>query len=272
MKIQILSSTPNSSAASYSSPLSASSSSSNSSSYYSDDELSEATKKKNQSLKSMSPFTQVFILIRNAVRLFVSSNDNDNLKPNSLFAPEIIEWLLESYMPYCFIWASFSLKDYGLSRMSNGLVEMYNGYRKGGDVKKAGPSVYVTSVVEGIEAHAFRYQEEIKKRPAVLAAAAAKQAKLDRVEAEQLQLADETDEQLCKDTFWKPGCGLPKPPSSYQSQVPQHKLDALTQPKIADEKKILDLKAKRTTKGCQLCNIGKISLFYLNNLIYLRLI
>jgi hypothetical protein len=37
MKIQILSSTPNSSAASYSSPLSASSSSSNSSSYYSDD-------------------------------------------------------------------------------------------------------------------------------------------------------------------------------------------------------------------------------------------
>jgi hypothetical protein len=51
---------------------------------------------------------------------------------NDFFNPEIINHLLNAYMPYAFIWASFSCVNLSVSRLTNGLIENYNKYRKSG--------------------------------------------------------------------------------------------------------------------------------------------
>jgi hypothetical protein len=240
-----------------------------------------------ETLKSLSPFTQIFVAIKTAVALLLVSNDkeNDDLEPNAMYCPHIIDWLLEFYMPFCFIWASFSLKGYGVTRMSNGLAEMYNGYRKGGKEKKVKPGVYLESVIEGVESHAFRYQEEIKKQPETSAEAAAKKAKYDRIEAAQLQIANENDEHYSADVWWGRNCGMPRPPRSFQqkvlpraitgftqaTQVPEQKSQPseintpgptyITAQEPAEtnsqpEKKLLTLKSAKP-KGCDICGLGK---------------
>jgi hypothetical protein len=209
----------------------------------------------NNTLKAKSPFTSVFVSIKNTAvdNLADQCDDTEKLLKNKFYCPEIIEFLLDQYMPYCFVWASFALKDYGVTRMSNGLIEKYNQYRKGGDLKLARPCIYLEKVVEGVEAHAFRYLEEIRNHPEVVAAAAVKQAKADKLEIEREQLANVNDEHQCVDVFYKTRCGLPKP--SFQSQVPMCKLEALTSQTTA--KPLLNINSKRTSRGCEICNIGK---------------
>ncbi len=214
------------------------------------------------SLKSQSPFTIFFINIKNSTSETLSTisiNSTGELNKNYFYCPEIISFLLDQYMPYCYIWASFALKGYGVTRMSNGLIENYNKYRKGGHLEQAHPSLYLDDVVEGVEAHVFRYQQEILHHPSVVAAAVAKKAKSNQEEANREAMTNVTDEHLCVDTFYKPGCGLQKP--SFQSNVPMYKLEALgalssgkSEP-APQPKALLNVKPKQVKPThCDLCN------------------
>lgn len=206
----------------------------------------------NKTLRAQSPFTSVFKNIKDSTSESLSTlpiNDTETPK-NKFYCPEIIQFLLDQYMPYCYIWASFALKDYGVTRMSNGLVEMYNGDRKK-PIKRAHPCIYLDEVVGGVDAHAALYLQEIRDQPAVVAAAVAKQAKADKAEKILQDQANITDEHKSVDVFYKPNLGIPKP-TSMQSQIPMHRLEALSSQPAP--KQLLNLKSKRT--GCDICKIG----------------
>jgi hypothetical protein len=100
----------------------------------------------NNTLKSLSPFTSIFITINNSTSESLDQCKDDTATTNKFYCPEIIQFLLDQFMPYCYLWASFALKDYGVTRMSNGLIENYNKYRKGGKLDLASPSLYLDAV------------------------------------------------------------------------------------------------------------------------------
>jgi hypothetical protein len=82
----------------------------------------EAEEESANTIKGRSPFTKIFFDIYSAIK--DSSESPAEVNPN--YNPKIIIFLLENYMPYCFIWASLSMKDYGLSRLTNGIIEIEN--------------------------------------------------------------------------------------------------------------------------------------------------
>ncbi|CAF0767787.1 unnamed protein product [Brachionus calyciflorus] len=55
----------------------------------------------------------------------IESQKPDTNDQNEYFCPDFIEFLLESFMPYAFIWCSFALKgiNNNITRLTNGLVE-----------------------------------------------------------------------------------------------------------------------------------------------------
>lgn len=84
-----------------------------------------------QTIKSASKFSKYFIDIKKALKL----NDDGQLE-NKLFYPDYVKFLLDKYMPYCFLWAGFVLngiKDIDgnqITRLTNGTVENFFGKRK----------------------------------------------------------------------------------------------------------------------------------------------
>ena len=74
------------------------------------DSVEFAKQKTKTTIKENSPFTKNFLLIRDNVCLSIDANDLIAQNLNYNFNRAIIEHLLDNYMPYCFIWASFVLK------------------------------------------------------------------------------------------------------------------------------------------------------------------
>jgi hypothetical protein len=142
-----------------------------------------------------SPFTPIFISICTAATHSIKESNHSNAR-NQFFFPEIIDHLLHEFMPHCFVWASFALKDYGVTRMSNGFVELYKGFCKSGKKKCVKPEDYLAAVTSTREEHADRYIDEIAKRPASRPVAPVKTRQ--QLEAELEKLADEKDFHLCR--------------------------------------------------------------------------
>jgi hypothetical protein len=68
---------------------------------------------KKDSIKNSSPFTPIFTEIYESTRkrLEKVNMKNSTRKLNNYYCPTYIQFLLDKYMPYCFIWSSFVLRD-----------------------------------------------------------------------------------------------------------------------------------------------------------------
>lgn len=88
-----------------------------------------------------SPFTTIFKEILDAIT--IQCDDNLSEATNDYFSPEFVNFLQDKFMPYCFIFSSFTLKDQPITRISNGLIENYNNYKKSSCEKNQLPHVYV---------------------------------------------------------------------------------------------------------------------------------
>jgi len=113
-------------------------------------------KKTKISIKEKSPFTIIFRNLYKNLENEMSKFDDFSLNSNTdnnYYQQNLIEFLLEKFMPYCFIWASFSLRGLSFSRITNGIVEKYNQFTKKGVPKNILPHRYlidVSDVIKGI--------------------------------------------------------------------------------------------------------------------------
>ena len=66
--------------------------------------------------------------VRKSLHHLVEENEDEN----SFYSPDVIEHLETKYMPYCFLWASFTLKNLSehITRFTNGTLEKKFGTRK----------------------------------------------------------------------------------------------------------------------------------------------
>ena len=70
-----------------------------------------------ETIKSRSKFPLIFQDIYNKVIDSIDNESNETIINNSKYAPQVIIKLIENFMPYCFIWASFVL--FGLLLLIN---------------------------------------------------------------------------------------------------------------------------------------------------------
>lgn len=106
------------------------------------------------SIKSSSPFNHHFqkIFAEIESHLLDVDNQSSNIESieqiNSCYAPQFIDLLNTRFMPYCFIWASFALRnvDTRWTRWTNGTVEKFIGTRKNKEKSflKQSPAKYAT--------------------------------------------------------------------------------------------------------------------------------
>lgn len=83
-----------------------------------------------KSIKEASPFTQIFENIKQNIISELMTNEFSILEENEQFMPFLVKHLLDNFMPYSFIWASFTLVNMEQTRMTNGIIEGYNSFRK----------------------------------------------------------------------------------------------------------------------------------------------
>ena len=85
---------------------------------------------KNKTIKEQSPFTEIFKSLEDTT-FSKSEIEEANSNPNTKYFPEFITHLNSNFMPYVFIWASFTLKGMEITRLTNEIIESYNKFRKG---------------------------------------------------------------------------------------------------------------------------------------------
>ncbi len=83
------------------------------------EELEVETEVNSKTIKSRSPFTKIFFDISSKVVQLDATQNNQQEESNPYFSNAFVDFLIDTYMPYCFIWASLAMDGYGLSRMSN---------------------------------------------------------------------------------------------------------------------------------------------------------
>jgi hypothetical protein len=88
---------------------------------------------KKRQIKESSPFTKEFLKIEEEVRFEleqIGNHHDSNFNTNKLYYPAFIKQLQEKFMPYCFIWASFTFKGLNLDHATNGIIEKEWGTEK----------------------------------------------------------------------------------------------------------------------------------------------
>jgi hypothetical protein len=222
---------------------------------------SESNSKPKRTIRDLSPFNSNFVSIYHEVMNEIESTQHDN-KKNSCYCPVYIKQLLNEFMPYSFIWVSFAMRDYGATRMTNGVVEVYNKYRKK-QLKCAVPDVYINKSVGLVDGNCKKYLKTIEHPPIP------KEANV------QEQYVDDEDKHSCQETWLKPNYGVEKP--SYQSKVDPKHFDLtevnqirnrpidndLTIEPIKKAKIVLDVGQLRNSRFCHVCNKSMLN-FFLN--------
>ena len=64
-------------------------------------------------IKGRQPFKRFFDEINERVVRALPVDEDDDLEPNEFYLPEVADYLLYSFMPYCFIWSGLALKGFG---------------------------------------------------------------------------------------------------------------------------------------------------------------
>ncbi|CAF1110063.1 unnamed protein product, partial [Brachionus calyciflorus] len=123
----------------------------------SEDDLSEQAIKK--SIKSQSPFTDFFHKVHNNV--FQSIDENDQSDLNDMYSPDFIHHFLDKFMPYSFLWASFTLQNTKFLRLTNGRIEKYNQFRKNKKNKNELPHKYLQDNMEMLLGSCDEYMKTV---------------------------------------------------------------------------------------------------------------
>ena len=69
-----------------------------------------------------------FIKIKDNVKVslndLMEADDDEEEEENDFYCPEVIQHLENKYLPYCFLWASFTFKNLSLqiTRFTNGTI------------------------------------------------------------------------------------------------------------------------------------------------------
>jgi hypothetical protein len=74
-----------------------------------------------------------------------------------------VEHLKEKIMPYCFIWASFVPNGLTISRLTNGLIEGFNYYRKRNADYDILPHMYLKDTENEVLGATINYIRNINK-------------------------------------------------------------------------------------------------------------
>jgi hypothetical protein len=133
-----------------------------------DDEESEESPEieetfQKDSIKNNSKFYHYFKNIRSEVENEISSDSNSNSKNNDFYCPQIIDHLQEKFMAYIFAWGGLALKGTGLTRMTNGVLEVYQGFVKKRADKDVLPHKHVISNYETVNGCSVDYLSSIDK-------------------------------------------------------------------------------------------------------------
>lgn len=122
------------------------------------------SKSKANTIKAQSPFTKHYSDIMEKVKSELSQQSNDDsLETNDYHEPRYIDLLMDKYMPYAFLW-SFTSRGTGLSRITNGCLESYNGFKKRKATKNRLPHRYIRDSFEAIDGQAIEYLETIQTK------------------------------------------------------------------------------------------------------------
>lgn len=110
--------------------------------------IQKEPKDKNQKFnQGQYPFTKHFESIYEDVKK--SIEDSAQFDPNYQASPEFIEFLLNKYLPYCFIWAGFVFKGLrNTTRVTNGSIEKFFATKKSVIKKAVLPHVYVNTTFD----------------------------------------------------------------------------------------------------------------------------
>lgn len=77
----------------------------------------------------------------------------------------VINLWLNKYMPYAFLWSAFVLRGTHMTRITQGVLESYNGFRKNKRVKNRLPHRYINETFELVDGQAIEYLETIPEGP-----------------------------------------------------------------------------------------------------------
>ena len=94
-----------------------------------------------QTIRDRSPFSVEFLHIQNAAQTQIDQLPQIE-EENVLFNPSFVKHLNEKFMPYCFIWASFTCQDLNINSLTNGTIEKYQGTIKGESLTNILPHKY----------------------------------------------------------------------------------------------------------------------------------
>jgi hypothetical protein len=126
-------------------------------------EIEEVNSKKSKTIKDSSPFSKHYLKLQDKMEHCISVNCSkyENSTSNMKYCPKLISFLTEKFMPYAFIWASFTCTELKFTRLTNGLVENYNRYRKADTPRDLLPHRYTTTSVKYIIGSNKKYLSEL---------------------------------------------------------------------------------------------------------------
>ena len=103
--------------------------------------------------KAELAFTQHFFDFKNQVLATLHISNSQNGSKNAFFHPKLVRHLLHEFMPFCFAWAGFVIRDLCLDR-PDCLLYQYNDYRKAVDQL---PCEYIVLNAENVINNARQY-------------------------------------------------------------------------------------------------------------------
>lgn len=117
---------------------------------------------KQDSIKFCSPFAKIFkdVYEKVSAEVLFETNGGDS---NCLYCPKLIELLLDNYMPYCFMWSGFVLRDTGLARLVNGSLENYIEISKKNVTKNQLPNQYINKSFDLVNSYAIEYLSTVDR-------------------------------------------------------------------------------------------------------------
>lgn len=169
-----------------------------------DENNNEENLMKGKTIRENSPFTSIFENLYEEIVFKIQANIQNDKEANSKYNAKLIHFILKNYMPYCFIWASFSFQDTELTRLTNGLGEKHNEFSKSIGTRMS-PSNYADQAITIAKGSALTYQKTLLDN------------KPKKNKQANKELEDNEDYYHGVETYYKANSGVAKP--SYQSSV-----------------------------------------------------
>ena len=127
-------------------------------------EIKKKSEKEN-TIKARSPFTKHFKEIKEKVISEIKQQSNNDLEINDLHKPRVIDDVYDGkYIPYSYLWSAFTSRGMGLTRITNGCLESYNGFKKKKAIKNRLPHRYIQDSYETTNVRTIEYLATIQHK------------------------------------------------------------------------------------------------------------